>query len=764
MKSSKMVYYPFGKTVLTTDRFVFYNSLFKDDPILAKTAQGKLYNSFANELTLDEKQQNSFSEILSFLKKTISFEQKREKDFFQKKLLSNPIFNKYPLFKKKIRTNLTSSNFDYINFIAALNVALKGIDLFEKNLNHELSRLKKLKENYNKLYKTEGEKYIQNLYIRDMDKLKKEYNSQIMKEVSTTLAGIQSDIFNDVISEIINSPKYKTKIIQLIESSGYATFSCSQESINFQIRDLLSEPIAHEIAVNFSSRTSILSNLESIYEKFYKEAIASVNFSSKIKTDSNLKNLTKYNVIRNAIAEKTLSEEENQYLKDLAKILVGDSKNSKKTPIEELQDIIDSIDSAISTKQGQIFTILGKSYISLGNDKVQEISSRSNKSIGKVKNIFSVLSGYKGLITKKINSNVQAENIYNIIKSNIELITFEISRPDMAEYNGAVSTYIKLKGLIDGSANLKNDFILTVDPSNLINSSKIDKEITSYLLENLIYDVTQIEKELRIERHIGKRTNLSVSDEAFKLALERFILKIEKELQEANLSSQEIKNEINFILKNCFIIQGSVKDYENYNNEIGFIGGSLGSGGKIEALENLYQMYELGGITPVDKDWLYFAIMNSSSASLGSNLKNPIEKYLSFAAAMIMFNYGSTEIQQASEYYINQITPQNSVNFINLYYVNGFYFPSSFILTLILENITECFSIIQENANKKTTGVKIYNKSNPSWINSYNETYSEEWYNIKEKTHDNLLIKFTFLAGLLDILESLQNYMKPFNK
>lgn len=740
------------KTIQIGRRFVYYNTLLKDDPILASKAQ-KALDKNAKSLIIDENENNSFSEILSFLKQAILFERKNEIAFFKQRILKNPIIKKYPKFYIELKKNIKEDNFDYINFITALNLALNGIDFYQKNLDHEKKRLDALKKNYEELYEKEGREKIQSLYLVNMDKLNKEYGSKILKDVENTLAGIEAEIFNEAINDIINSPVYKSKIIKIIEDSGYASFSSPETSVNKMIKELLSEPIARQIILKFSSHKDILSNLQNIYTDYYKKALSSLQFSKTVKENNSLKNATSYEVIRRAFSDRKIKEDQDTYLDELAKALLG--KTDKKiSPIDELQKIIESIDKAYSAKK--TFTIFNNTYQILDSNTVQQVNPKTNKKIGKPKKFAAVLSAYKGIITKKINSNDKTLNLFKIIYSNMESISFSISRPDFAEYRGAVTVHIQTKGFVDGSANLKNDFILTVDPSALINKNLICKSFAKSFAEELIYDLNQTEKDLRALYKVGSSTDLTLSDQAFQQTIYSHIEKIEKELQQANLSSLEIEKEIKALLNNCFIIQGSVKDYENYNNEIGFIGGSLGSGGHIEALEKIYQMYEMGGITPIDKDWMYFAIVNSSSTSLGSHLKNPIQKYLSTAAALMMFSYGSSEMKQILEFYQKQFSKSSSIHFLNLYYVNGFYFPSSFILTLVLENITDCFTIIKDQADKKRTGVRIFNKSNPSWIDKDADPFDAEWSIIAKKTWSNIQIQFTFLAGLLDIVNELK--------
>ena len=73
------------------------------------------------------------------------------------------------------------------------------------------------------------------------------------------------------------------------------------------------------------------------------------------------------------------------------------------------------------------------------------------------------------------------------------------------------------------------------------------------------------------------------------------------------------------MLKSLFIIEGSEKFATTFNTaEFGFSGGSLGAGLE-EQVKNINDMLELGGITPLDYNFLINAIMNAGPGMLGYN-------------------------------------------------------------------------------------------------------------------------------------------------
>jgi hypothetical protein len=99
-------------------------------------------------------------------------------------------------------------------------------------------------------------------------------------------------------------------------------------------------------------------------------------------------------------------------------------------------------------------------------------------------------------------------------------------------------------------------------------------------------------------------------------------------------------------------------------------------------------------------------VLNTSRKSYGYNLRNPIGNYLAFMAAMMMFEYSEEEIEKASTHYFANIESSGPQT-MNLYYVNGFYFPSSFVLNLIYEGLMKTYGLIEQTAFKSNGGKVI---------------------------------------------------------
>jgi len=178
-------------------------------------------------------------------------------------------------------------------------------------------------------------------------------------------------------------------------------------------------------------------------------------------------------------------------------------------------------------------------------------------------------------------------------------------------------------------------------------------------------------------------------------------------------------------LSNTFISSISVKEYTLYNNDLGYHGGSLGSGGApAGVVKNITRMYELGGITPIEADELLFSILNCAPSAIGSGLKEHLENYLLGGAALMMFDEGFT----ASKTYLKQMQEQIGINALptnlNLYFLNGVYVPASYIIYNIYANLSAFYGQLNTDIEsiKQRNRVVITNNASLSLVSKASGT------------------------------------------
>ena len=160
----------------------------------------------------------------------------------------------------------------------------------------------------------------------------------------------------------------------------------------------------------------------------------------------------------------------------------------------------------------------------------------------------------------------------------------------------------------------------------------------------------------------------------------------EQEMRAAGKSAEEIakrRSEILGSLSDSFFVSSTMKTYNQYQNDIGFKGGSIGAD-LMEQLTNMNEIFTAAGleIAPDDMDWLLGAIINCSPVSIvGERNKNIIENYLGSLAAFSLFDEGVAELEIIDALNNPAKSPINSApNILHLYSVNGLYVPGSYVL------------------------------------------------------------------------------------
>lgn len=261
-------------------------------------------------------------------------------------------------------------------------------------------------------------------------------------------------------------------------------------------------------------------------------------------------------------------------------------------------------------------------------------------------------------------------------------------------------------------------------------------------------------------------------------------MKIDKDLNKHNVSEKD-KNDLRkrffSVLNDSFYISTTVKTYNEYSNQIGYLGGSLG--GDLESqLNRIAELFMSAGngLPDITKDmeWLRFAIINCTPNSiLGTSNKELIENYLGSVAALALFDEGSAEgevIQTFSKQLkdgVNEaVNRTGSMKILHLYKGNGIYIPGSYILEQVLKSIQEdvipnilaipttmkrgAGIIIINNVSEQSTTIPnrpIFNRT--SWN-------SNAWTVAGASAEGQVKLQILFLAGLLDIINSINTTLR----
>ena len=197
-------------------------------------------------------------------------------------------------------------------------------------------------------------------------------------------------------------------------------------------------------------------------------------------------------------------------------------------------------------------------------------------------------------------------------------------------------------------------------------------------------------------------------------------------------------------------IHSTVKGYEsagsyNFESSGGFGGAAFGATLESE-LSIINDMITEGGLTPLDIDNLFVAMINCGKLMIGNQLKPTIENYFSAFMGMLMFNDASLFASDVHKWIEGEISLNASVQDLHLYYLNGVYVPSSYILQETYNRMAK-ISIAENSTYKGVKAVfSTYNKEpvRGNWqLTSQNAIQSTKL----ERMH--------FLAGFLDLLEQI---------
>lgn len=245
-------------------------------------------------------------------------------------------------------------------------------------------------------------------------------------------------------------------------------------------------------------------------------------------------------------------------------------------------------------------------------------------------------------------------------------------------------------------------------------------------------------------------------------------------------TAEQLKTELNLekledtipILKNLFVLEESDKFSTTFNTiENGFKGGSLGAGIE-EQVNNINQMLTLGGITPIDANFLISAIMNAGPGMLGYGQKDKIETYLSSIASVCMFTSGAQSIEDYANSILENVQQSYSTTKIHVFKAGTLTVPLSYILGLMEEGLQKCFTLLDTTfqlggqAGNQVTINNPVNEANDKISTMYydNKTdrffYIGDWQATAEAGLPKISLDMAILGSYLDVLDEVNSILK----
>lgn len=799
------MYFP-KSDVSSSDRFFFFNSLKGTE--LGNAVESVL-GSRAAQINFKEKDNEGFRIIqnaMDFLKRMIEAEQANEREYFTINILNN---NKLPQqLREDCKKAIGGTTINYKDFINLINEYYDGALAYKKGLAFEIHRLSELEKLYRRFEahynaNEDGSYTINTFNKKNQQTEQKNVNyytafsnflqvgfkqGWLTKEEQNfgfntkTLANTLQAEFKSLFNQLWKSIDFRSKILPYVMNNGLANFQkefTSELILNFTkmatpvIIDMLNNQNT-DLYYKLSGKNKqalvkqFIAKIESMPGNSSKEKIESSEIYDLMKGYSDLISQSerlKYGndrIIR-AYDEKTQVSANNN----------GGLNNLGPEIIDLLQTILNnrqktSVSNTIAWGKEEVYKALLESFPNEG------LKVKGKYDWNKMADIINQQLENQPLVTVNIaaKDNILSESINRIGISQAILqddrigetiLTFGTQKSDVS---GIEIAQVKIN-----QGNIPWKKIVNTITQTFINT--LDIQDSSIDTSNLSFNETAFRKanqfsakEFSIEAETMRRLALK----------EQELINVRKILEDAQVKTTEIE-QILSSLKNNVQIGSTVKSYNKYDSRKGFHGGSLG--GTVEnQINNIYKLFQYGGLNDrdlPDKNWLIFTIYNSGASLMGSQYKEPIENFLTTAAVMLMFDdVGQQAIylnQQMREKY--HLDAHHGSKFLHLYYLNGTYYPSSFVLQLTYNKLTEIFSILQLDRLSGTSAFdKISNGSHAEIINPVNRalqvgenykqgkkevtvTAKEQWFQTFKYNQKSVSVNITFLAGMLDIIKIL---------
>lgn len=767
-------------------RSVYFNSLSQHPAYSEILSQGQMYlnrNLFNGEKNI--KAQEKINTALKVLLTGINTEQNIEKQYVQN--LINSIKN--TKIKKQFSIKLTNifndKSFNYIEFINLINQILLGSENYSAILKLEKKRLQQLDSIYKKLIDTtnksneeikEEEEKIRSIYL-DRHSMSNSPYSSYFSEVTSTIDYLMAQYVTNIADQVLHDQK----LITLIRSQIINQEQNDQEIGTYVLNNIINQ-IKNEIPTivkaalddNVASMEELLSKIEVEQFSHIKINGQNADFGVRTKSTKNIQIKRKEKQLENIVNTKG-----DKLAKLLLEVVPNLNKDDKDNPIVNILNKSIKFSGDGVKESRKVFTLIETLQAQIEDLEKNERELIKLKKRGEEKSgIIQKIQDNKTLISKlkwRISGFVHRE-IKNILYKNIdaqarilaaekiqEILTPAVVSITGPEYSELIDNFIQQVGvnIFSGPKNAKADTI-TIQVSVKKSNKKINDKPIINAVQNGLKN-TEVEFSKVFQENLpksGQSTLYKQGKKAWYTAVDAQRKKVLENIKFNEKTEQEqakVLKELAERMKNSIVITETMKTFNQYNNEIGFLSGSLGSNITTQ-VENFAELFESAGapMTPKEQQWLTVALVNCSPHTIGEHNKGPLEKYLSIMAGFAVFDEGSAEVEmlanQASTEYA-EYSPQ----IMHLYKLNGMYFPGSYILSRIYENLmktsTEATSQITNN-----DGAVISASASEALIGSHKQdSGAARWARVFSAAQEVTSVSVAFISGLLDIVNQLSD-------
>lgn len=683
-----------------------------------------------------------------------------------KKIMPKTIQNKLA----KLNTPDGISATDYNSIIVALNyIQYKDkINNFNKIINQQITNITNLQDNLDKLKKTgpEGERAYQDLadlyihrydlYIKQYVKIMEDFFKKEYKNKRRTLLQTWAKKINDTLKILQQDESIRPKIEELWQKypeEKSITISGNDDSKFFLILvDTIVDRVINSTDSPVTIALSIIDELK--HNKIQKPSLSGGSVTTK-KTETRSFETEILNPSATLLSQMLIETNET---KEILETLFPDQPKEVKNLILQLDQLKDSLKDRTLSPENYRKRI--RSFRTNNNEKTFEEELREKLS--------SAVENLK-ITNKEQNNNYYLAKLKDFIIQNISLRLDKSGLAELIASKQAETDIVKvISNKVPGnSVKLKDDVFCIVEVGDLANLDTAIFGDNENTLEGFFSTMESTLKDTfsNFVSDYAKKTKTKKFNETdVESAHNLYIKKMEKIIElytTIKKNNPQLYQQITEYMKSSsiFLESISVKEYDLYNDEIGFHAGTLGANVN-KILTNIYNMYTAGGLSPLDVKTLEFAVLNCSDAAIGgAKLRKSLEMYLLGGAALMVFDEGqgnALAFLNKQEQDILNILPKN----LNLYFLNGAYIPSSYILETIADNLEQFY---QQEIDEQISNIKLTNQvviTNvpqievimPDLVMEYQETAKQ----VLEQTD----IQFIFMAGMLDIFKNLKKAFK----
>lgn len=748
-------------------RFVFFNSLNNVNPrvkhffapVLAKgqeyVRESKAMLTGQDKLSQDT-QLSNMQLYINFMLDMAKNEQINEINFVKKtktqwaknKDIPQDLKEHMQFFLDKIDGQNQLNNTEYFQLISLINSILQKNNKNQTDKDKTYSAmgdavqkaLKFCKENNLELYETLKQEFLYEgptkKYREEIVRLVRETNDTF----TSTWSSIAAEKINSIILNLRKDDNFLAKISDNIEGDieGDKLIALIVSYVADESVDLIEQTSGKDIAQS----TKLENYIENNYKKISSEYVKSVMNQVTRKSEKTIEELAVTTGRGTGALFKELDD---------AKAFM-DKYDIQGTERDYLSKLKDSL-KTIKTKQERAKQLERASKII--NNAIRRFAKES----------IAAMQDSQETITKEALKDWAIEQGKLWQKDAISsAFTVRFSSGAVGELNSVIEM-IDSEDIVQAIENpgtgikLKNDLVVFISFNE--NKIKRNKNPNLAAIEQSFNEIPE-QFMNRYYTYGGKtnETQLTEAMRSYEEIFQQIADKIQQLLSMGKINQKEAEK-LYAELQESFIGGISVKDYMYATNDFGFHGGSIGS--NIEkVMENISTMYELGGISKSDSEKLYFSAVNCASDTIGSNLKDSLEMFLSGAAAILMFDEGFA----ASSTFLEKMKKKlgfSAPHSLHLFRVNNKYIPASYIYSTIANNLEEVFSSLQSTVNKieMSSMIHITNNIDESIKPSYTDIPEPitRWETVRDIAAEStdIQISFTFLAGFLDILEKLPN-------